>query len=89
MTSSMLEHLAAGSVVITGKWLPYGSLEEIGVYFIRINKVDDLKETLLEVIKHLDVHLELSKKNREIMLKLMSWETNKWSWYEAYKLKIK
>lgn len=89
MASSMLEHLAAGSVVITGKWLPYESLEELGVYFIRINEVDDLKETLLEVIKHLDIHLDLCKKNREIMLKLMSWETNKWSWYEAYNLKIK
>jgi glycosyltransferase involved in cell wall biosynthesis len=89
MASSMLEHIAAGSVVITGKWLPYESLEELGVYFIRINKVDDLKETLLEVIKHLDIHLELCKKNREIILKLMSWETNKRSWYEVYNLKIK
>jgi glycosyltransferase involved in cell wall biosynthesis len=86
MASSMLEHLAAGSVVITGKWLPYESLEKLGVYFIQINKVDDLKDTLLEVITHLDIHLEHCKKNRAIILNFISWEKNKWSWYEAYNL---
>ncbi len=84
MASSMLEHLAAGSVVITGKWLPYDSLEELGVYFIRINKVAELKEILLEVIEHLDTHLELCRKNRAIILNRMSWEKNRSSWYEAY-----
>jgi len=86
MASSMLEHLAAGSVVITGKWLPYESLKKLGVYFIQIKKVDDLKDTLLEVITHLDMHLEHCKKNRAIILNLISWEKNKWSWYEAYNL---
>ncbi len=86
MASSMLEHLAAGSVVITGKWLPYESLEKLGVYFIRIEKEEDLAETLLEVIYNLDTHLELCRKNREIILNLISWKKNKRSWYEAYNL---
>ncbi|MBN2214153.1 MAG: hypothetical protein JW723_07905 [Bacteroidales bacterium] len=86
MSSSMLEHLAAGSVVITGKWLPYDSLERLGIYLIRINKIDDLKEALFKVILDLEKHLELCKKNREIILNLMSWENIKYSWYEAYSL---
>lgn len=86
MADSMLEHLAAGSVVITGKWLPYESLKEMGVYFIQIEKVEDLERTLLEVIDNLGIQLELCKKNRGIILNLTSWEKNKWSWYEAYNL---
>jgi hypothetical protein len=86
MASSMLEHLAAGSVVITGKWLPYELLEKLNVYFIQINKVDELKVTLLEVIQHLETHLEKCKKNRAIILNLISWGKNKYPWYEAYNL---
>ncbi len=86
MASSLLEHLAAGSVVITGKWLPYESLEKLGVYFIQIEKEEDLAETLLQVIYNLGTHLELCKKNRGIILNLISWEKNKRSWYEAYNL---
>jgi hypothetical protein len=86
MCASMLEHFVAGTVVITGKWLPYESLEKLDIYFIRIDKVEDLKDTLLEVMDNLDIYLERSKKNRGIILDLMSWEKNKWSWYEAYNL---
>lgn len=86
MSSSMLEHLAAGSVVITGKWLPYESLKEMGVYFIQIDKVEDLKVTLVDVIDNLGTHLEMCKKNRTIILNLTCWEKNKWSWYAAYNL---
>jgi hypothetical protein len=86
MSSSMLEHLAAGSVVITGKWLPYESLKGIGVYFIQIDKVEDLKVTLVDVIDNLGTHLEMCKKNRAIILNLTCWEKNKWSWYAAYNL---
>ena len=32
MSSSMLDHLAAGSVVIMGKWQPYESLEKLGIF---------------------------------------------------------
>jgi hypothetical protein len=87
MSASMMEHLAAGSVVITGKWLPYELFEDLGVYFIRIDKVENLKEALLDVINNLDIYLERCTKNRAIILNLMSWEKNKWSWYEAYNLK--
>lgn len=89
MSASMLEHLAAGSVVITGKWLPYELFEDLGIYFIRIEKVENLKEALLDVINNLEMHLELSKKNKEIILNLMRWENNRSSWYKAYNLKYK
>jgi hypothetical protein len=89
LASSMLEHLAAGSVVITGKWLPYESLKEMGVYFIQIEKIEDLEVALLEVIENFGTHLELCKKNRSIILNLTSWEKNKWSWYKDYDLILK
>jgi glycosyltransferase involved in cell wall biosynthesis len=89
MASSLLEHLAAGTVVITGKWLPYDSLKESGVYFIQIDKIQDLQDALLATLENLDVHLQKCKKNKEIILGLVNWEKNKWSWYEAYNLNEK
>lgn len=86
MCSSMLEHLAAGSLVITGEWLPYNSLKEKGVYFIEISKVGDLEKAAKDAIQNLDYHLEMCKVNREIIFSLMKWENNKAKWLTAYNI---
>ena len=54
IAGSMLEHLTFGSIVITGKWLPYDELEKLGVFFIRIESVKDLKATLNKVLNNLE-----------------------------------
>jgi glycosyltransferase involved in cell wall biosynthesis len=89
MASSMLEHLAAGSVVITGKWLPYDNLIEKGVYFIRIEKPEDLSGILSQVIDNLQEHKNKSKVNREIILEMMSWDSIKKNWFKYYRLEEK
>lgn len=86
MAASMLEHLAAGSVVITGKWLPYQSLIDKGVFMIMLDSPDDLSEALSNVLDNLDIYLAKSKVNREIILNMMSWETIKANWYKYYEL---
>ena len=89
MSASMLEHLAAGSVVITGKWLPYESLVEKGIYFIRMESPEELSEILSGVIENLEDHKNKSKVNRKIILEMMSWDSIKKNWYKYYELEQK
>jgi glycosyltransferase involved in cell wall biosynthesis len=84
MASSFLEHLAAGSVVITGKWLPYSKLVEKGVYFIEIDTAGDLSGALSSVLDNLEEHRQRSKVNRDIILNMMSWNSIKTNWYKYY-----
>ena len=86
MSASMLEHLAAGSVVITGKWLPYDGLFAKGVYSIVIGKIEDLPGALSHVLDNFEFHKEKSKANREIILRMMNWNFIRNNWYKAYKL---
>ena len=86
LASSMLEHLAAGTVVIIGKWLPYGRLTEMGGYFISMETPYDLPGVLAKVLDNLEDYRSRSKVNREIILNMMSWDTIKTNWYKYYEL---
>ena len=86
LAASMLEHLAAGSVVITGRWLPYNDLVEMGVYLIFIESPEQLGDALADAVANFEMHKEKSRINREIILKLMSWDSIKGNWYTNYNL---
>jgi glycosyltransferase involved in cell wall biosynthesis len=86
MSHSMLEHLAAGSVVITGKWLPYEDLVEEGIYFISVDKPQDLSRVVPDVLDNLEFHKQKSWANRKIILNMMNWDSIKANWFESYEL---
>lgn len=86
-SASMLEHLAAGAVVITGKWLPYESLVEGGAYLVLLNHEDELASVLSEVIKNLESHKVKSRVNKEVVFDLVKWENIRQNWLEYYGLK--
>jgi glycosyltransferase involved in cell wall biosynthesis len=86
MSGSMLEHLASGSVVITGKWLPYDLLEEKGVFFIRISRPEELNEVLPDVIRNLEEYREKASKNTDIIMEIMGWKNNRQMWLDIYGL---
>jgi glycosyltransferase involved in cell wall biosynthesis len=86
MAASLLEHLVAGSVIITGSWLPYRSLIELGVYCIMIDSADSLATVLAEVLDHLDEHKRRSSRNKDIILKMIQWESIRKNWYNYYEL---
>jgi len=86
LAASLLEHLAAGSVVITGSWLPYRSLMELGVYCIMLDSANSLATVLAEVLDHLDEHKRRSAINKEIILKMIQWESIRKNWYKNYEL---
>lgn len=89
MCAAMLEHLAAGSVVITGNWLPYDGLIEKGIFMIRINTPQDLPDALIDVINNLEEYKSKSLVNRAIVFQMFRWETIKINWYKYYNLEAK
>jgi hypothetical protein len=48
---ALIESLSAGSYVITGSWLPYRFLSDMGVYLKTIDKVSALPEALSEALE--------------------------------------
>lgn len=74
LSSTMLEEMYAGSVVIAGKWLPYGGLHKKGIFFLDVENLQKITRTLGEVIDNLDEYKEKCKGNRQIVRKCSSWE---------------
>ena len=88
MAASMLEHLAAGSVVITGTWLPYQHVIEKGIYMVMIDSPEKLGSALGNVIDNLDFHLLKSAGNRSIILEMMKWESIRNNWFCNYEIEV-
>ena len=85
-SASMLEHLAAGSVAIIGKWLPYDLLIEKGVYAVWVNSPNEVTGALNNVIANLQIHKDRASHNRRIILDLVEWDYIKKEWISAYNL---
>lgn len=83
-SGSMIETLFAGNIVITGEWLPYDVLLEKGVFLERINNLSGLNVKLLYVINNLSLLKDECRKNPEILLPFVSWESNIANWISIY-----
>ncbi len=79
-SGAMQEHLYAGSVVITGKWLPYGVLDEKNTDYIRIETLDKLGESVIQNI-HKSVNTEL---NKNVISSFSKWEKTILDWNAIY-----
>ena len=83
-SASTQEHLSAGNLVITGKWLPYSDLLEAGIYYRTVSRVEDIGSELLYCIDNIDTEKEKCKRNPEAIYRLSSWSANLPSWLELY-----
>jgi len=83
-SGSMQEHLYTENVVITGDWLPYGTLDEKGIFMLKVSSVEEVGEKLVYALNNLDSLKEKCKKNPEIIWELSSWEKNIHSWIDMY-----
>ncbi|MDK2840467.1 MAG: hypothetical protein PWQ83_2059 [Thermosipho sp. (in: thermotogales)] len=72
-SATMMEHLYAGSVVITGSWLPYDELFNSGAKILKITdfNLKGLNEILLDVINNLSIYKKENIKNKEIIKKVV------------------
>lgn len=84
LSASMQEQIYSGNIVITGEWLPYKILENKKIFFIKVNKFDELGNKLIEIINNLEYYKEKCKDNPEKIYKLSSWNETIYSWYNSY-----
>lgn len=85
LSSTMLEEMYAGSVIIAGCWLPYESLRKMGIYFLSVNTIPDITPILEDVITNIDIYRERCRKNRDIVWKHSSWDMLAPSWRALWK----
>jgi len=83
LSGSMLEHLYAGSVVITGSWLPYRALDDMGIKVCKVDKVEDVGWVIRLVLA--DVSSWKNESSKENIYKFVSWENNIESWVRLWK----
>lgn len=84
LSSTMLEEMYAGSIVIAGKWLPYRSLHEMGIYFIDVDTIPDVTEVLEDVVTNIDVYRVKCKGNAELIWQHSSWEALAPKWHALW-----
>lgn len=74
LSSTMLEEMYAGSVVIAGDWLPYRMLHDNGMYFLDAHSIQDAVNKMEEVVLDLDYFKDKCKINKDIIWRNHSWE---------------
>jgi hypothetical protein len=83
-SASTQEHMFAGNLLITGKWLPYGDLEQAGIYFRNIGGAEEAGAELSWCLGNLESELEKCRANSDSIYMLSSWESNIGSWADLY-----
>lgn len=74
LSSTMLEEMYAGSIVIAGSWLPYQSLHEMGIYFLDVDTTSDVAEVLEDVVTNIGTYKDKCKMNAELVWQHSSWD---------------
>jgi len=73
-SATMLEHLAAGNIVITGKWLPYDEILRAGIFLYSIDEKEiiNLSNILLYVIKEYQHFIKKCENNSKIINQIIN-----------------
>jgi len=85
LSGSMLEHIYAGSVVITGDWLPYKALEEMGIDVYKVSKPDDVGGVLWYMLSNFESWRGKNHASKENVYEFASWEHNIKSWVRLWR----
>lgn len=84
LSSSMLEYMYGGSIVVAGKWLPYENLKERGIFFLTVNEVADLTACLKDCLDNIQVMKDKCRANRKLIWEMSSWDAVSKEWYKLY-----
>ncbi len=84
LAGAMQEHLAAGSVVITGAWLPYGVLRDAGVRFWTVPDLDGLSGALVAALRELPQRERECAGNTTPIMELSAWSRTAPRWSALY-----
>lgn len=81
LSSTMIEHMCANNIIISGSWLPYGSLEEYGIRFLKVDRINDVNITLKLIIDNMDYYCkEFVENNKNVIESRFLWKNviKKW-----------
>lgn len=84
LSCAMLEHLFAGSIVVNGAWLRYGTLAKNKVYYRSFDSFRTLSDELLAVINNINEGYCKASYNRDIISHISSWESLRPFWLQQY-----
>ena len=84
LSSTMLEEMYAGAVVIAGSWLPYGSLRDAGITFFTVDTIEELGPCLEKIVTNLSSYKDQCKHNREIIRRKFSWDATIDGWISLW-----
>jgi glycosyltransferase involved in cell wall biosynthesis len=84
MSSSFVEALWSGTIVIAGTWLPYGQLRAAGIAMSEISTIAQLPQTMTAVLDDLAAYRASAKVNRARAAFLLSTEQAK-AWEDIYR----
>ena len=82
-SSSMIEYLYAGNIIITGAWLPY---DELSDYIVTIDSVSSVGKKVIDVLNNMDKYKEMVqlKAAGEYISAKCSWEMVRNNWLALY-----
>ena len=84
LSSTMLEEMYAGSIVIAGKWLPYHSLHKMGIYFLDVDTISGITELLEDLLINIEDYKKKCIANKEIIWKHSSWDELASRWHALW-----
>lgn len=84
LSSTMLEEMYAESIVIAGKWLPYGSLHEMGLYFLDVDEIKDITDLLWDVVVNISEYKHRCRENPDIVWNHSSWDALAPKWHALW-----
>jgi hypothetical protein len=84
LSGTLLESYYAGNIIITGKWLPYGCLDKIGLRLIYIDTFDDLTSVLQNSISKISEFKKDISNTKKIVYNEFSIKINSKKWLGIY-----
>jgi glycosyltransferase involved in cell wall biosynthesis len=86
LSTTMLEELYKGAVAVMGSWFPYDALEQRGIFYVKVDSIDELTETVTDVVEHYAEYKEKCANNRKIIHEMSSWDNMSKEWMKAWTL---
>ncbi len=84
LSSTMLEEMYAGAIVIAGSWLPYQWLRDRGLYFISIDSIEEVTDVVKSIVEDFDEYKMRCQNNRSIIYDIGSWDVCGKKWVDLW-----
>jgi hypothetical protein len=82
-SSSLLEHIYSGSIVLAAEWLPYKFWDDMGVYYHRVNE-NNLVDKLGMIIMNIKEEQVKCRNNNTFIGNIFTWKHQVKLWLNAF-----